>query len=287
MNDNEKIWAEHDRWCKKIKSNDSSLKSATTLGVDEALKAHFLLVEHFTEINGEIGGVGPKSMDLLISSLHRAHVSIGNEKKWKTKYEIIATTLFGLIKNHPFHDANKRTAFLCTIHLLRKNKLMLTAKSSDFEDFLVEISEGGIEHRKRYKEFTKNSKDPEVMYIAFWLRKNTRELKKERHTITFRELQRILKRNDYDLINPQNNRIDVVKYKKSRFSKKITVTKLGTVGFPGLAKQVQPGDLKWVRELTGLTDQNGFDSQTFYEGEGNFYTLIAKYEAPLRRLANR
>jgi hypothetical protein len=90
----------------------SVAKGALTLGMHDVLKAHFLIADFFFAEGEGIGGVGPRDLDLLHSALYRQHVTLGGTAKWDTKFDVCATLLYGLIKDHPFHDANKRTAFL-------------------------------------------------------------------------------------------------------------------------------------------------------------------------------
>lgn len=100
-------------------SNDNDLST------EEVLRAHFLLADYFYSEGEGMGGFGPKSVDLLISAVERQNTSFGGQEKWKTIYEKSATILYGLIMNHPFHDANKRTAYLSVVHYMYKNKLMI------------------------------------------------------------------------------------------------------------------------------------------------------------------
>src|SRR3546814_12154590 len=53
--------------------------------------------------------------------------------------------MYGLIKNHPFHDANKRTAFLCAILHLQKIGRTPTIDQKSFEDFTVNVAEGNLD----------------------------------------------------------------------------------------------------------------------------------------------
>ena len=101
---------EYARWCEKVGEHDP-YAGENTVGIHEVLRAHFLIVDHFmhhTNLEG-IGGVGPRDIDMLHSALHRQFSGFGGIDKWKTNYELMATVFFGLIKGHPFFDANKRT----------------------------------------------------------------------------------------------------------------------------------------------------------------------------------
>lgn len=283
---------EFQRWC-ALSGDTDPYDSDKTLGIRDILKAHFLIADFFLAEGSGIGGIGPRSLDLLHSAAGRPLVSFGGKMKWTDPFDTAATLLYGLVMNHAFHDANKRTAFLCTLFLLQE-KIGRVPKVSQkvFEDFLVDIAEHKIKKRSRYKEIKKeNNDDPEVLYISHWLRTNTRPLDKRQYTITFRDLKRILNKFGYGLENPHRNYIDVVQYRKSAkffgYGDKTQIQKLGVIGYPGETRQVQKGDLKSVRRMTGLDAKNGYDSQVFYKDEEPLDFLIAEYQEPLRRLADR
>lgn len=117
---NKSILKEFSRWQSLIGPADPHFDKYT-IGIHEVLQAHFLLVDFFSKIGEGIGGIGPKNMDMLHSALSRQFVQFGGRPKYTDRVEVAATLMYGIIKNHPFHDANKRTAFL--VSLLHMQKL--------------------------------------------------------------------------------------------------------------------------------------------------------------------
>lgn len=97
--------------------NEEAPERYTIVGA-EILRAHFLLAESFRELGEGLGGIGPRSTHLLQSAVSRQYVGFGGRQKWDDLYHLAATLFFGLIKNHPFHDANKRTALLIALYQL-------------------------------------------------------------------------------------------------------------------------------------------------------------------------
>ncbi len=165
------------------------------LSGEEVLRAHFSVVDHFLK-EGEgdgIGGIGPKDMGMLVSALSRPHVSFGGLSKWNTIHEKAATLFFGLIMNHPFHDANKRTAYLSTVHYLYKNGFILSVAQKELEDLAVLVAERGLSRFRRYKDLKKEGLDPEVRFIAWYLRAKTHKIDRQQYFVTYRELEKILK----------------------------------------------------------------------------------------------
>lgn len=286
------IEKEYQRWASLVGADDP-YTSRHTVGLHEILRAHFLIVDFFVEQDYGVGGIGPKSIDLLHSSIYRQFVSFGGKDKWPGVYEKCATLLFGLVKDHPFHDANKRTAFLVTLYQLDRLNRTPKVSQREFEDFIVEIADNRLERYARYRDLAKEEEDAEILFIADFLKRNTREIDKRAYTVTYHELNQILKKHGYELVNQNKNFIDVVRVEhKPRFlgivgAKVRKEYRLAQVGFPGWKKQVRKGALKTVRESTGLTAQRGYDSTTFFQGADPLHTLIDMYSEPLRRLADR
>lgn len=286
------IEKEYARWRDKIGPDDPYV-GRNTIGIHEVLRAHFLIVDFFVEHSYGVGGVGPKSIELLHSALYRQFVSLDGKDKWPGIYEKSATLLFGLVKDHPFYDANKRTAFLVTLFQLDRMNRTPKVSQKDFEDFIVDIADNRLAKFARYRDLKKEEKDAEVIFIADFLKRNTRDIDKRSYTITYHEINQILKRYDFELTNQNKNFIDVVRIEyRPRIlgvigQKVRKEVRLAQIGFPGWKKQIGKGALKTVREATGLTQQNGYDSQTFFQGADPLHSLIDMYAVPLQRLADR
>jgi prophage maintenance system killer protein len=112
------VKTEYDRTVAEIAHDP--YQSHYTLGIIDVIRAHYLIADLFLTEQRELGGVGPRDIRLLESALHRPWVEFGGVVKWSDPLDKAATTLFGLIKDHPFHDANKRTALLSILYLLAK-----------------------------------------------------------------------------------------------------------------------------------------------------------------------
>ncbi|WP_298861252.1 type II toxin-antitoxin system death-on-curing family toxin [uncultured Sulfitobacter sp.] len=276
----------------------SDQSDGTAFMVEEVMRAHFSVVDYFLrEGEGEgIGGIGPKEPAMLLSALSRPHVSYGGIEKWSTVHEKAATLLYGLIMNHPFYDANKRTAYLSTIHYLYVNGFILSVSPTDLENLTVLIAERGLKKYRRFKDLQKSEYDPEVRFISWYLRENTHRLDKRQYLITYRELEKVLKKYDVVMENPSNNSIDISRWEKVEVKKKhpfqkqqyhTEMRRVCSLGFPGWSKQVGKGRLKHVRTELKLTPEHGVDSQSFFNGLDDMRVLIDLYEGALRRLAYR
>jgi len=282
------IQEEYERWAKAIAQEDP-YKSARTIGMDDVLRAHFLLIDYFTREGEGYGGVGPRDPDLLHSALSRQFTGFGQKKKWKSKHAMCATLFFGLIMDHPFHDCNKRTAFLVLLyHLLLLGRWPDT-KQRDFETLAVRTADHRLSAYPAWHRFADKS-DAEVRFIADYLKRNTRNIDKRYYTITYNDLQRILKGFGCRLNNPHANKIDVeqlVEQRRLLGKRKREFKRVGQIGFPGWTRQVGKGAINTVRSKTGLIPENGYDSKVFFKGVDPMPSLIDEFRGPLERLADR
>lgn len=217
-------------------------------------------------------------MHLLLSAVGRQHTSCPGDRV----EDMVATLLYGLVLNHPFHDANKRTAFLAAMLLLYRNGLVPTITEQQFENFVVSVAEKSFRKLEKFQRSFEGKDQADVMYIAHYIRSTTRQSDRKDYVITYRELATILSRFGFDLANPSGNRVDVI-----RTEGPYTGSRVAHVGFHGMSKQVARGVIRDIRRATSLDILNGVDSAAFFRGEEPIANLLAKYFEPLERLADR
>ena len=276
--------------------------SNDTLGIHDVLDAHFWIADFFYAEGKGIGGIGIKYLNGLHSALSRQQMNFG---RWQSPYDVCATLLYGLIMNHPFHDANKRTAFLSALLFLDKQSITLSIKHRQFEDFTVKIAERKLNKesidpsdvkaqrvsKRRLKlRTTSKNVDEEIRRISKFIKDSTRPIDRRSRTITFRQLDGKLRDFGFYLDNAKGNAIDVMQFGKEKrwfWHGKSKPRRVTRIGFPGMSKQVSKKDMKKVLETTGLTVKKGFDSQVFFEGLEPAGELLGKYQHALRRLADR
>lgn len=271
----EAVIAELARWSKLIGSADS-YDTDNTVGIHDVMRCHFALANHFYDIGFGVGGLGPRDLSLLESAVGRQFAGFGGRDKWSEAEELVATLMYGLIKNHPFHDINKRTAFLVSLLHLRKLGRTNQATQEEYEQFTIDVADGSIELYDGYGDYD-GQEDQCVRFMAHWIRRRTRAIDNRTKLITYNELNTILKRFGYELKYPNGNAIEI----RMRIGDK----RITTVGFHGWSREVAKGVLRDVRKHTELNEENGIDSEVFFNDEQNMYELIRDYEAPLRRLA--
>ena len=282
MFDHPKIESEYQRWMKKVGASNGGDRNALSVG--EVLRAHFLIAEFFADEKKGLGGVGPRDKEghLLHSALSRQFTEFGGVRKWDDEFHIAATALFGLLKNHPFHDGNKRTALLSVLHLLEKQGRRTEEKKIKWENLVVAVADNRHRSNDLYRHIRSNAADApdaDVAYIASRLRMMTRRRERTDHSLTYRQMNRLLRSHQFVMRTPRNNQIGIFRIGERQA--------LGHVGFPGMSREVARGDLKKIRGICGLSENDGWDSKAFFNGAEGMDFLLSEYAEPLRRLAVR
>jgi prophage maintenance system killer protein len=287
------IRAEYERVISLLK-DDNEIIFPGHLSTADIIRAHFLIANHFYLVGEGLGGIGPREVNLLKSAIGRQGVSFDGRLKWTDRFDICATLFFGLIKNHAFHDANKRTAFLSALYFLHQHGWCPSVPEKEFENLTVEIADNLLGRYARYAKMLKDGEaDPEVKFISWYLPNHTRRIDKQYYAVTYRELQTILHRYGFGLSNPRGNHIDIVKVRqRPRFlgilgKAEIVEERIGQIGFPRWTSEVGRSAIKTVREVTGLTHERGVDSAAIFQGLDPIQTLITTYHEPLMSLAGR
>lgn len=261
------------------------------VGISELniLQAHFLIADFFLS-EGENVFFGVKNYNLLASAVNRQFVEFAGIKKWENNYQRMATLFFGLTKNHAFEDGNKRTALLALLLHMNTYKLEPKCHKKNLELLCVRVAANELSKYPRFLRFTKED-DPEVNFIADFLKRNTRSRNKRFYSITFAEFDHNLRRFGFKLDNPSGGYINVYKEVKVRrlffYKEKFEYQRIHQIGFPGWKRQVNLKALKEVLKSTGLTAENGYDSDVFYNDAEPTYKLIEEYRGPLIRLKDK
>ena len=263
--------------------------AAPYINTDDVLKAHYILADYFTDESSGIPAekmlAGLRSPDLLYSAICRQSVSFGNSQKYTNPFDICATLFFGLTKDHPFHDGNKRTALLILIKQLTEFGYYPNETITTFEKLVESVAASKVQdnYAKIYKKFKKDD-EPIIRTIAFILRRNTTKKNRTLHLdLNMKEFCKLLyeKANvDYELDNMK------IKFKRS-VKGILTKKELSyTVKFYGWTRPVEAGMVRDTFDNLGLTDE--FPSfQTLLSGGKSFYHIINQFEIPLRRLKDK
>jgi death on curing protein len=104
--------------------------------LSEALFIHTVAVEA-----GEVSGLGVRDHGAVESALHRPVAGFGGKLRYKTPEARAATLWWGLIKNHPFVDANERTATAVMHRWLDREGYWLRASHAEQIETAVDIAQ--------------------------------------------------------------------------------------------------------------------------------------------------
>jgi prophage maintenance system killer protein len=240
-----------------------------------------------------------KDSSLLESAVARQHSGSGNMLFYPDPISNAATLMYGLAKNHAFHDGNKRTALVSMLNHLDRNRLTLVdMKWKDVEELVLNLVVGELPDQPRLKHAVARCVDKserDVRALTEWIRLHARSVKRGERIMTYDELDEILKGHGYELGDPYGNSISVYKVttkeKPGFFGKKKTVSDrqhIGAIAYPGGRREVAVSVIKQVRRVCRLTEEEGVDSSVFYGDEGTrLDTIINKYRKVLRSLADK
>ncbi|PQC28023.1 type II toxin-antitoxin system death-on-curing family toxin [Enterococcus mundtii] len=84
--------------------------------------------------------IGVKDVNALEMCVGQLQASAFGEEVYPSIYEKAAILLIQLIKKHPFHNANKRTAFLATFVFLKINGQLLAIDQKGAVNLVVYIA---------------------------------------------------------------------------------------------------------------------------------------------------
>jgi death-on-curing family protein len=263
----------------------------------EVIKLHKILSENY-HLLPEMEPVSPsgiKDENLLESAISRQVTGSGTYYKYNDIYLNCASLVFGIVKNHSFHNGNKRMGFLVMLKHLYVNGKVIAPSVNHVEIFqlLLNLARNTLNSHardyypnyfKRIKKDTEWTSDICVDYLAFWLRHNAvpKTQKVKNPTIDVTQLVNILIKKN----------LGVVYYGKYLF-----VTK--KLGFPEkyfinpFGKRYEIRDekrinLSLVENIRGdfkLSHIDGVDNVAFYDDENYLNHEITQYRKIIYKLA--
>lgn len=116
------------------------LTSQEVIAINVAMIQKYSIGEH----------IGVKNSHLLESALHRPQSSAFGEDAYLSIREKSAALFESLGQNHPFQNANKRTAFAALLLFLRYNGYRFIMEPKQAEDFTVDM----VNHKFTFQELT-------------------------------------------------------------------------------------------------------------------------------------
>ena len=108
------------------------------LTLDEVLSLH----EEQLRLFGGLAGI--RQIDLLHSAMGNVEATFGEIFLHETIFEMAAAYLYGICRNHPFVDGNKRTAVAAALAFLGMNDIKVRADENTFYNLVIGVAEKRI-----------------------------------------------------------------------------------------------------------------------------------------------
>lgn len=267
-----------------------------TLTADEVVRIHYVLCRDFAEDDDPIGYGGLRSQALLDSAVGRQHAGFGPFRKYGDPSSNAATLTFGICNDHPFHNGNKRTALVSMLAHLDKNRLALrgNVRQDDLYDLMLGLAQRSLTterippRRKRRVGILRYDSDHQVQQLSAWIGANAERVTRGERPITYRQLPALLKRHGYSLGQVHSNMVDICREvqskhglrRKPRLERKV----IGRIGYHSDGEEVSLKTMKELRRLCRLTEEDGVDTNAFYEGADVIDAFVNRYRTVLRRL---
>lgn len=109
------------------------MAQVTFLTLDEVLTIHHEEVEKFG------GSHGVRDLNLLDSALQRPQSSFMGEDLYPTLFHKAAALMHSILLNHPFIDANKRTATVSMAYFLHLNGYAIEAGQKELVELALKV----------------------------------------------------------------------------------------------------------------------------------------------------
>ena len=122
------------------------------LSIEDVLSLHDYMVDRYG------GSVGVRDIGRLESVIASQSQEVFGQELYPTIYEKSAAIMRGIVQDHPFTDANKRSGTICATSLLEWNGFRISTELKELEDFAVRVA---VEHL-------------EIPEIAQWLESHSR-----------------------------------------------------------------------------------------------------------------
>ena len=122
------------------------------LNLNQILVIHEMMIKEFG------GSLGIREQNLLESAIARPRMSVFGEDAYPSLFMKVAVLFHSIIKNHPFLDGNKRTAFAAAHMMLLRNGYDTTTSDDENIKMCLNASEDKIIEDGIAKWFEENTK---------------------------------------------------------------------------------------------------------------------------------
>lgn len=122
-----------------------------------SLRQVLLLHEYMVRKYGGLSGV--RDLNMLKSAVHRPFATFAGQDLYQDIYLKSGALIQSIVKNHPFLDGNKRTAFSATYIFLKESGILISTSQNTVVSLMVDVA----------------NKNLSVDEISSWLKKHSRK----------------------------------------------------------------------------------------------------------------
>ncbi|EKE05711.1 MAG: hypothetical protein ACD_19C00182G0039 [uncultured bacterium] len=119
-----------------------------------------ILLLHEAMIKKHGGSSGVRDIGMFESAIFRPFATFAGSDLYPNIYLKSAAFVQSIVKNHPFIDGNKRTAFVGCFMFLKINKIHLKVKNEQAVKFMIQVA----------------TENYSVDEIATWFKKNSKKI---------------------------------------------------------------------------------------------------------------
>ena len=119
-----------------------------------------ILILHEELVNKYGGSSGIRDKGMFESAINRPFATFGGNDLYPDIYLKAGAFIQAVVKDHPFVDGNKRTAFAGAFVFLKINKIYLQVKKSEGVKFMINVA----------------NKNLSVEEISTWLKKHSKKI---------------------------------------------------------------------------------------------------------------
>lgn len=117
---------------------------------------------HIDQIKRYGGSLGIRQIELLLSALYAPESTFDKKYLYKNIYEMAAAYAYGIIKNHPFIDGNKRTGIAVALLFLRYNGYDFALTNDEIYNLGMEMANSSLSQNEVAQIFKKASKKRKI-----------------------------------------------------------------------------------------------------------------------------
>jgi death on curing protein len=119
---------------------------------------------HLRQIQRHGGGRGIRDERLLESALARPQNLAGYGEP--TVFELAASYAYGIARNHPFVDGNKRTAFVASVLFLRMNGQQFFAEQAEAAVVFIRLAAGEFSEGELAEWLRRHASPPDAAFLV-------------------------------------------------------------------------------------------------------------------------